>query len=172
MGDVKMKKKDFVTSIVLIVFSITIIVLSYTMPRLERRGIDPFSAPGVVPGMIGGILLCLALILFFRSIRNGGYRLFTPERPAAGDRLHQGAVIRVLSTLSISLIYAIGLLGNSNYSMSTGAYIFFFICLFEIDLQRSFWRQRKVFLFALLQAVAASAAITLVFQNLFLVDLP
>ena len=57
MVDSKMTRKDFITSIVLIVVSITIIVISYTMPRLERRGIDPFSAPGVVPGMIGGVLL-------------------------------------------------------------------------------------------------------------------
>jgi hypothetical protein len=172
MGDLKMNKKDFVTSIVLIVFSITIIIMSYTMPRLERRGIDPFSAPGVVPGMIGGILFCLALIMFFRSIKNGGYLLFTPEKPIPRDRPHRGAVIRVLLTLALSLIYALGLLGNSNYSMSTGTYIFFFICLFEIDSQRSFWHQRKVFLFALLQAIVVSVAITLVFQNLFLVDLP
>ena len=74
MADSRMTRKDFITSIVLIVFSITIVVMSYTMPRLERRGIDPLSAPGVVPGMIGMVLLCLALILFFRSIKNGGYR--------------------------------------------------------------------------------------------------
>ena len=72
-----MVKKDFITSIVLIAFSVSVVVSSYTMPRLERRGIDPFSAPGVVPGMIGGILLCLSLILFIRSLRKGGYRLFS-----------------------------------------------------------------------------------------------
>ena len=74
-----MVKKDFITSVVLIAFSLSVIVSAYTMPRLERRGIDPFSAPGVVPGMIGLILLCLALILFFRSVRRGGYLLFSPD---------------------------------------------------------------------------------------------
>ena len=72
MNDQKMVKKDFITSIVLIAFSVSVIVMSYTMPRLERRNIDPFSAPGVVPGMIGIALLLLSLIIFVRSIRRGG----------------------------------------------------------------------------------------------------
>ena len=171
MADSRMTRKDFLTSIVLIVFSITIVVMSYTMPRLERRGIDPLSAPGVVPGMIGMVLLCLALILFFRSIKNGGYRFFPtsghPEKP-----VHQGAVTRVSITLLLSLVYAIGFLGRLNYSLSTGIFIFSFICLFEIQPGKPFREQKKVFLFALVQAVVASALITLVFQNLFLIDLP
>ena len=76
MADQKMSGKDFLTSIVLIVFSTTVIVMSITMPRLERRGIDPLSAPGVVPGLIGAVLLCLALILFFRQPTTTG--LFLP----------------------------------------------------------------------------------------------
>ncbi|MCK5516895.1 MAG: tripartite tricarboxylate transporter TctB family protein [Desulfobulbaceae bacterium] len=172
MADPRMTRKDFIASIVLIVFSITIIVISYTMPRLERRGIDPLSAPGVVPGMIGLVLLCLALILFIRSIRNGGYRIFKKtELPADGHR-HQGAVTRVSLTLIISLIYAIGFLGHLNYSIGTGIFIFSFICLFEIQSGQSLRVQMKIILLALIQAVVASVLITLVFQNLFLIDLP
>ena len=40
-----MVKKDFITSVVLIAFSLSVVVSSYTMPRLERRGIDPFRRP-------------------------------------------------------------------------------------------------------------------------------
>lgn len=171
MPDPKMTRKDFITSIVLIVFSVTIVVMSYTMPRLERRGIDPLSAPGVVPGMIGGVLLCLALILFFRSYKNGGYRLFQEDESSVESR-HQGAITRVSLTLLVSLIYAIGFLGHLNYSVGTAIFIFTFICLFEIQLSKPLRAQGKVFVFALLQAVVASALITLVFQYLFLVDLP
>lgn len=165
-----MVKKDFITSIVLIVFSMTVVVMSYTMPRLERRGIDPFSAPGVVPGMIGAVLLCLALILFIRSIRQGGYRIFQKE---IGDQVqHQGAATRVLLTLFISLVYAIGFLGRLDYSISTALYIFTFICLFEFDTRKTVLSQKRIILFALIQAVVSSVLITLVFQKLFLVDLP
>ena len=170
-ADQKMTGKDFITSIVLIVFSITVTVMSYTMPRLERRGIDPLSAPGVVPGFIGTVLLCLALILFFRSITNGGYRIFKGEGGVTRSQ-HQGAATRVLLTLIVCLIYAVSLLGWLNYSFATALFIFTFICLFEIRPGQPMGDHRKIIVIALIQAVVASALVTLVFQYLFLIDLP
>ena len=167
-----MVKKDFITSIVLIAFSVSVIVMSYTMPRLERRNIDPFSAPGVVPGMIGIVLLLLALVLFVRSIRRGGYRMFHTASNKADDAHLQGAATRVLLTLFISLVYAIGFLGRFDYSIITALYIFVFICLFEFRAGVGFWAQKRMILFAIIQAVVASVLITTVFQKLFLVDLP
>lgn len=166
-----MARKDFVTSIVLIAFSLSVVVSSYTMPRLERRNIDPFSAPGVVPGMIGLILLCLSLILFFRSVRRGGYLLF---RGGAGEgqTLRKGALQRVLLTLAISLTYAIGLLGWIDYTVATLLYIFSFIVIFEYRPQISLSGQKKMFGLAFIQALIAAVLITLVFRKLFLVDLP
>ena len=172
MNDPKMVKKDFITSIVLIAFSLTVITMSYTMPRLERRGIDPFSAPGVVPGMIGLVLLCLGLVLFSRSVRNGGYRVFSRETGSNGQRLHQGAAFRVFLTLFLSLVYAVGCLGRLGYYSCTALYIFTFICLFEFQSGKPFWHQKKMFLYAAIQALVASLLITVVFQYLFLVDLP
>lgn len=166
-----MVKKDFITSIVLITFSISVVVSSYMMPRLGRRGIDPFSAPGVVPGMIGLILLCLALILFIRSIKNGGYRLLSTAGDD-GEVKHQGAAKRVLLTLFISLIYAIGFLGRIDYTLSTLLYVFTFIIVFEYQLKVGLIEQKKVLAFALVQALIAAVLITLVFRQLFLVDLP
>ena len=165
-----MVKKDFITSIVLIAFSLSVIVSSYTMPRLERRGIDPFSAPGVVPGFIGCILLILALILFVRSVRRGGYLLFRAATQAPGG--HQGAALRVILTLAISLIYAIGFLGRIDYTIATLFYVFVFIVLFEYRWSVPLSNQLKIVGYALLQALIAALLITLVFRKLFLVDLP
>ncbi len=165
-----MVKKDFITSIVLIAFSLSVIVSSYTMPRLERRGIDPFSAPGVVPGLIGIILLVLALILFIRSVRHGGY-LILPDR-SEQKSAHRGAALRVGLTLALSLIYAIGLLGHIDYTSGTLLYIFVFIVLFEYRWGEPVSSQLKVLGYALLQALIASLLISIVFRKLFLVDLP
>ena len=165
-----MVKKDFITSIVLIAFSLSVIVSSYTMPRLERRGIDPFSAPGVVPGMIGIILLILALILFVRSVRRGGYLILQPR--GEEESVQQGAALRVGMTLVLSLIYAIGLLGYVDYTIGTLLYIFVFIVLFEYRWSKPLSAQLKILGYALLQALIASFLITIVFRKLFLVDLP
>ena len=167
-----MVKKDFITSIVLIVFSISVIVSSYTMDRLEHRSIDPFSAPGVVPGMIGLILLCLSLTLFARSLKKGGYRLFSREGEADGRIKHEGAAKRVLLTLIISLIYAVGFLGRIDYTLATLLYIFAFIIIFEYRWRVPLAEQKRVVAGALLQALLAAMTISLVFRKLFLVDLP
>ena len=165
-----MVRKDFITSIVLIAFSLSVIVSSYTMPRLERRGIDPFSAPGVVPGMIGIILLILALILFVRSMRHGGYLFLQPG--GEQQSVQRGASLRVGMTLALSLIYAIGLLGRIDYTICTLLYIFVFVVVFEYRWGEPLSSQLKILGYALLQALIASFLITIVFRKLFLVDLP
>ena len=75
MKPTAMIKADFITSVVLIAFSIAYMVESYRMPRLEAQNINPWSAPGVVPGFLGLILLVLGLVLFVRSVFKGGHRL-------------------------------------------------------------------------------------------------
>jgi putative tricarboxylic transport membrane protein len=166
-----MTRQDFLTSIVLIAFSISVIVMSYTMPRLEYRGIDPLSAPGIVPGFIGVILLILSLILFFRSIKNGGYSLLW-ARGENKEPGYKGAGFRVLLTLVLCLVYAIGFLGRLNYFFATTTFIFGFICLFELEHGQDHRTRIKIIGWALLQAVVAALLVTLIFQKLFLVDLP
>ena len=166
-----MVKKDFITSIVLIAFSLSIVVMSYTMPRLEHRNIDPFSAPGVVPAMIGLILLGLSLILFVRSIKRGGYLLFAGE-DAEDTAAHRGGKMRVLLTLGLSLIYAVGLLGRIDYGLATFIYISAFIVIFEYRPGIALMAQKKMIGLALLEAVIAAVSISLIFRKLFLVDLP
>lgn len=166
-----MVKKDFITSIVLIAFSISVVVMSYTMPRLEHRNIDPFSAPGVVPGMIGMILLGLSLILFVRASIRGGYLLFS-RSDGTSEPTHKGGAQRVLLTLMLSLIYAVGLLGRIDYTLATCSYIFAFIVLFEYRSDLGPAARKKMFGVALLEAVIAAVLISLIFRNLFLVDLP
>lgn len=166
-----MTGKDFIASIVLIVFSITVLAMSYTMPRLERRGIDPLSAPGVVPGLIAAVLLCLALTLFFRSIKNGGYCIFRAKGGGTQSQ-HQGAATRVSLTLIVCLIYSVGLLGWLNYSIATALFIVTFICLFEIRPGQVKGERRKIIAVSFILAVVGSTLVTLVFQYLFLIDLP
>ncbi len=166
-----MVKKDFITSIVLVAFSISVVVMSYTMPRLEHRNIDPFSAPGVVPGMIGMILLALSLILFVRSGRRGGYLLFTAG-DGKNEPTHRGGAKRVFLTLILSFFYAVGLLGRIDYTIATMGYIFAFIVIFEYRSDLGPAAQKKMLGVALLEAVIAAVSISLIFRKLFLVDLP
>ena len=75
MQQKNMAKADFVTSIGLSLFGLAILIMSIQMPRYENLGVNPYSVPGVVPGLLGLILLILGLVLLIRSIMRKGYQL-------------------------------------------------------------------------------------------------
>ena len=109
---------------------------------------------GLFLGLIGIILLVLALILFIRSVRHGGYLILSLR--SEQKNAHRGAAMRVGLTLALSLIYAIGLLGHIDYTIGTLLYIFVFIVLFEYRWGEPVSSQLKVLGYALLQALIAS----------------
>ena len=70
-----MPRADFVVSILLMCFGIWVIVHSLQMPRFQDLGANPFSVPGIVPGILGTIIFLLSLTVFIRSLRRKGHRL-------------------------------------------------------------------------------------------------
>ncbi|HOK19145.1 MAG TPA: hypothetical protein PK188_01520, partial [Thermosynergistes sp.] len=75
MRETNLPKADFVTSIVVMTLGGGALVLSWMMPTFREVGAHRYSAPGVVPGFLGVVLLLLGGVLLVRSIRSGGYRL-------------------------------------------------------------------------------------------------
>jgi hypothetical protein len=71
----RMDRYDFLSSIVLIVLAIGIIVESWRMERLEELNINPYTAPGLIPGLIGVLLLICGIALGVRAISRGGWRI-------------------------------------------------------------------------------------------------
>jgi hypothetical protein len=166
-----MAKADFVTALILIVASLTILVLSIQMPRMEELGANPYSVPGIVPGFIGAILLLLGGILFGRSILRQGYRLEL-SGSAVRNVFQTQSVRRIFLTLLLSLVYGIGLLGRVPYIVATFLYVACFVILFEYQQGTPLWKQRKMLIFAIIQAILITGGVAAVFRYLFLVKLP
>ena len=171
MNDQHMAKADFFTAILLVVFSISIIVLSIQMPRMEEFGANPYSAPGIVPGFLGGILLLLGGILFARSVLRRGYRL-NITGVSLKTFFQADSVRRVLLTIGISLIYGIGFLGRIPYVAATFIYVTSFILLFEYQPAMPRQKQATMLGFAVIQAVLVTGIVAAVFRYVFLVKLP
>ncbi len=196
MGQAGMPRADFVTSLFLIAFGTGLLWGALAMPRFEQRKIDPLSVPGIVPGFLAVVLLILAVFVLIRSIRQGGYRLGrAAEVPAAGPSddaaaaeaddtvtedpeaedvgrgLFSPANGRMLLALAMGLIYAVGLVGAMPFWLATFIFVTAFIVVFEWHR----WRRDLLWLMAvtaILQGAAIAAAVTLIFQELFLVTLP
>jgi putative tricarboxylic transport membrane protein len=166
-----MARADFLTGIALICVSLYVLIESWRMPRLEHLKVHPLSVPGIVPAFIAAVLLLFGAILVIRSIRRGGHRL---EVSYEGFRriLSIPGNQRLLLTAILSISYAGFLIGTLPYWLVTGLFIFVFIILFEWERGMNLARQRKCIISAALIAVLLSAAITIVFERLFLVALP
>lgn len=171
MEEQRMPKADFVTSILLMIFSLAIVILSIRMPRMQELGANPYSAPGIVPGFLGVIIFCLSLTLFIKAVLKNGHKIDLNQNTFV-TFFHDQATLRVLLTLAISLIYGVGLLGNIPYILATFLYVTVFIMLFEYRLDQALARQKKTILFAIIQAILVTAGVAIVFRYLFLVNLP
>lgn len=171
MNEKDMPKADFISSIVLLAFSITVVVMSINMPRLENREINPLSVPGIVPGFLGVVIGIFALIMFVRSVRHQGYRL-----EWSGDKtqafMKKDSTLRAIGTVGITLVYAWGLIGRIPYVVATFLFIFAFISIFEYEKDNPPAKKRKKIIIAAVMALVISLIVSAVFRYLFLVSLP
>lgn len=171
MNEKQMRKADFVTSIVLLVFAFTVTSMAFNMPRLEEKNINPYTAPGVVPGILGVIIFILALIMFIRTLRGSDF-LPKFEKGNMKSLLSDPGTMRLLVSLAICLIYALVLIGNIPYMLATFIFVLAFILCFDLKYDAVEGSRKRIIVKALIQAVITSVAVSLAFEYLFLVDLP
>jgi hypothetical protein len=142
-------------------FGLAIIAASWRMDRFESMGAQLYTMPGFVPGMLGGALLLLGLVLMLRSWR----RRLKHAGPLAAEPLLNR---RIGITLVLTLVYAGLLIGRAPFWLVTALFVAAFVGSFAPDGQAL--RRRAAV--GLLAGVLTSAVVTLVFQHVFLVRLP
>ena len=167
MTEKSLIKADFYFSIVLIAFGITATALARQMPVIPR---DPYSAPGVLPTLLGIIIAGLGIVLLIRSLIRTKGRVWVPGKSFKAF-FYDSATQRMLITIVLCILYVF-FLGKILFPLLTFLFVFAFIIIFEYNLEIPIKTQRRIFLMAALVAVCSSLSITLVFQYLFLVRLP
>lgn len=142
-------------------FGLAIIAASWRMDRFESMGAQLYTMPGFVPGMLGGVLLLLGLVLMLRSWRR--------SLKHAGARDSEPLLNRRIGiTLLLTLVYAGLLIGRAPFWLATALFVAAFVGSFAPEGQAPL---RRVAV-ALLAGGLTSAVVTLVFQYVFLVRLP
>ena len=79
---------------------------------------------------------------------------------------------RFFIALALCLGYAAGLVGLVPFWAATGAFAFLFVLVFEWRGDRPLVRHIKAIAMAALLAVIVAAAVTYIFESIFLVRLP
>jgi hypothetical protein len=137
----------------------TIVYASWTMDRLERYGAALYSAPGLVPGLLGLVMLVLGVLLAVRALRQGALRNAAID-PALREGWGGTALVLVLC-----LGYAVGLVGHVPFWLATFLFVSAFIAVFEYPS----WRRMA---FAPLYGAGTGFLVTYLFETVFLVRLP
>jgi Tripartite tricarboxylate transporter TctB family len=157
-----------------------IVIASWRMDRLDKLGINPWSAPGLTPGIIGALIVVFALALLWRSLRAdaGSPADCQAEHPVCsaaqdGPLPTTGSARRSAAAVLLCVLFAGISLGHGWPFAVEGA---LFILVFTAAFSWSTWRaERRIgrgLVQTLVVAVLASAFISWLFESVFLVRLP
>lgn len=146
-------------------FGAAVLAASWRMDRLANLNVNPWSVPGLLPGVLGALMLLFGAALLLRSLAARG-----GSAPAAA-----GSAARTWLALLLCFGYAAGLLGRGlPFWLTSAAFLFAAILAFgwlDRDAQAP-PRLPRLALGSAAIALAASGAIGLLFQEVFLLNLP
>jgi len=151
-------KSDTVQGAFWIAVGGAIFYASWTMDRLASLGVKPFSAPGLLPGTLGAFIVLLGIAMLFRGKER--------SLPAIEWR-------RLFVPIALCLGFAGGMVGRG-LPFWLAAWIFIAVMIWTLQYRerKATGELRRLAVIAVCVGLAASAAISLVFQELFLIRLP
>ena len=149
---------------------LAVLIASLRMDRLESQNINPYTVPGLLPGLLGIAMMLLAALLALRSWRRGG---LAPVRERRG--VDPAVVRRVALVLVLCVVFDVLLVGHG-LPFWLAAALFVAVAIVTLQgPQRATLGQRlgvRDVVYAVVIGACAGGAITLVFQQIFLVRLP
>ena|SRR6266851_3897210 len=163
-------RSDFLSALGWMALGIAILIGSVTMDRLETQGINPYTIPGLLPGLLGIAMTILGALLAARSWRP--HLLASTANGVPADRAERK---RLLLVLGLCLTFGVVLVGHG-LPFWLAAAIFVSAAILSLQYQQRKSSGRKLSARVVATAVAiglgAGIIITIVFQEIFLVRLP
>jgi hypothetical protein len=165
------QRTDFLSAIGWMALGSAILIGSVMMDRLKDQDINPYTIPGLLPGLLGIAMIILGGLLAIRSWQA------RPFRPAETTDTSTGRAgrKRLALVLGLCLAFGVGLVGHGLPFWLT---VVIFVTASILSLQ---YQQRpanesplglRQFAAATAIGLGAGIAITIIFQDLFLVHLP
>lgn len=164
-GDRPSARADAASALFWVTLGAGIIAGAWNMDRFESQGGSLYSMPGLVPGLLGAMLVLLGALLGIRSLRTGALK---PGQPP----LLPGWNPRLLAALGFMLAYALGLVGRVPFWLGTFVFVAGFIAAFEWHERGGRNQRARGLLVAILCGACTSAIVAIVFERVFLVRLP
>lgn len=164
-------RSDFWQGVGWLVLGAAVLVGSITMERLESQNINPYTVPGLLPGMLGIAMMMLGAVLAVRSWRRGAFA--EARQPFTAHQRETRK--RVWTVMALVTVYSVVLVGHglpfwvASWIFVTGT----IVILQRMSLDEQERRLTPRFwLKALVTGLLAAVITQVVFQELFLVRLP
>lgn len=164
-------RSDFWQGVGWVVFGLAVLVLSVTMDRLESQNINPYTIPGLLPGMLGIAMMFVGGVVAVRSMKRGAF-----DHARVPFTEHQREVRkRVWSVVALVTVYSVVLVGHGLPFWLASA-IFVTGSILVLQRMGRDPEERKLTprtcSKAVVIGVLAAAITQVVFQEVFLVRLP
>jgi hypothetical protein len=164
-------RSDLAGSLGWIAFGVAVLIGSVTMDRLEEQHINPYTAPGLLPGLLGAMMILLGSVLALRSLGRGALR-FTVA-PTSADQREEWR--RVGIVLGLCGTYCVVLIGHGlPFWLASAVYVTGSILILQRISRDPAERQLtpRAWIMALVIGSSSSVITHLVFQEVFLVRMP
>ena len=160
-------RADLFTGVAWLVLAIAIMAGAWSMDRLQHLSATIYTAPGLVPGVLGAALALMAVVLIARALRAGAL---------GGERIDKIVMLdhwRLMAALVLGLGFAIGLVGRGPpFWIAAAIYVALMVIVFQFPNRRREGTLVRGALFAVCFGAISALAVQYLFQDLFLVRLP
>src|SRR5713226_3202172 len=161
-------RSDFLSAIGWMGLGIAILIGSVTMDRLQNQDINPYTIPGLLPGLLGIAMTILGALLAARSWRPHLFASASSAAPA-----NRGEQKRLLLVLGLCLAFGVGLVGHGlPFWLAAAIFVTTTIAALQYPQRRAANQVARGLIIAIVIGLGAGLLITLVFQEFFLVRLP
>jgi hypothetical protein len=167
--DLAALRSDFLSALGWIALGIAILIGSVMMDRLEKQGINPYTIPGLLPGLLGIAMTVLGALLAARSWRP---HLLAAAGKAPVNRAEQ---MRILLVIGLCITFGVVLVGHGlPFWLAAAIFVTIAILSLQYQARKSTGQRLALRQIATTAAIGLGAgiAITIVFQEIFLVRLP
>ncbi|MFO1285745.1 MAG: tripartite tricarboxylate transporter TctB family protein [Rubrivivax sp.] len=170
-------RSDLHDAIAWAALGIAVLVGSLTMDRLERQHINPYTAPGLLPGLLGVLMIVLGGVLALRSLRRGALRqpAQSAQHAHEPEALHREERRRIWVASALCLGYGVVLIGHGlPFWLASTIYVTGSILVLQRMSREADERRLtpRVLAKALTIGLVSSLVTHVVFQELFLVRMP
>ena len=162
---------DFLAGLGWMALGIAILIASLMMDRLERQDVNPYTVPGLLPGLLGIAMFILGALLTLRSWKRGGVHR-PPTLVTDHDRAQRK---RLWMVIALCVTFDVALVGHGlPFWLAAAVFVTTAILLLQHSTRVAEGRKLTATTVAKAVAIGLGAGLGImgVFQEIFLVHLP